>query len=169
MKKTEKSHAGWYFLGIVVLIYLTVAVFSPNSALEGLMLFWNIIKKILPVLILVFALLVVVNYAVRPATLVKHLGKDAGAKGWLWSLAGGIISTGPIYLWYPLLNEMQKQGVRNGYVATFLYNRAIKPALLPLFIFYFGIAYTIILTTVMLFLSVLQGYIVEKIVEADKK
>jgi uncharacterized membrane protein YraQ (UPF0718 family) len=168
MKKTEKSYAGWYFLGIVLLIYAAVALFSTASFLSGLVFFWQIIKKIIPVFALVFALLVVLNYAIRPKTIVKHLGKDAGAKGWLWSLAGGIISTGPIYLWYPLLNEMQKHGVRNGYVATFLYNRAIKPALLPLFIFYFGIAYTAVLTLVMLIVSVIQGYIVEKIVEAGK-
>lgn len=168
MKKTEKSYAGWYFLGAVMLIYAAVAIFSTKAFMSSLTSFAGIIKNVLPVLALVFALLVVINYAVKPKTLVKHLGKDAGAKGWIWSLIGGIISTGPIYLWYPLLNEMQKQGVRNGYVATFLYNRAIKPALLPLFIFYFGIAYTAVLTVIMLIVSVLQGYIVEKIVEAGK-
>lgn len=168
MKKTEKSRAGWYFLGTVMIIYAAVALFSTDAALDGLAFFWKIIKKIIPVLFLVFALLVVLNHTIRPKTIVRHLGKDAGAKGWLWSLAGGIISTGPIYLWYPLLNEMQKNGVRNGYVATFLYNRAIKPALLPMFIFYFGIAYTVVLTLLMLIVSVIQGYIVEKIVEVRR-
>lgn len=168
MKKTEKSYAGWYFLGIIILIYAAVALFSTAAALSGLVFFWGIIKKVILVLLFVFALLVVLNYVIRPKMIVKHLGKDAGAKGWLWSLVGGIISTGPIYLWYPLLNEMQKHGVRNGYVATFLYNRAIKPALLPLFIMYFGILYTVVLTIVMLIASVIQGYIVEKIVEVGK-
>ncbi|MBW2996928.1 hypothetical protein KY349_01155 [Candidatus Woesearchaeota archaeon] len=169
MKKTEKSYAGWYFLGIVIVIYAAVALFSIDTLMKSLVFFWQIIKKVFWVFLLVFALLVVINYFIKPKTIVKHLGKKAGAKGWLIALISGIISTGPIYLWYPLLNEMQKHGVRNGYVATFLYNRAIKPALLPLFIFYFGIAYTVVLTVVMLFASILQGYVVEKIVEGGKR
>ena len=169
MKKTEKSYAGWYFLGVVIVIYAAVALFSTDILFNSLAFFWQIIKKVYRVFILVFALLVVINYAIKPKSIVKHFGKKAGAKGWVWSVLGGIISTGPIYLWYPLLNEMQKHKVRNGYIATFLYNRAIKPALLPLFIFYFGIIYTIVLTVVMLFASIIQGYVVEKIVEAGKK
>ena len=169
MKKTEKSYAGWYFLGAVIVIYAVLTLFSVEILLKSLAFFWQIIKKVYWVFLLVFALLVVINYLVKPNMLVKHLGKKAGAKGWLIALISGIISTGPIYLWYPLLNEMQKHNVRNGYIATFMYNRAIKPALLPLFIFYFGISYTVVLTIVMLFVSILQGYIVEKIVEVSGK
>lgn len=169
MKKTEKSHAGWYFLGIVIVIYAIVALFSTDLLVKSLASFWQIIKKVFWVFLLVFALLVGINYLVKPKMIVKHLGRKAGAKGWLIALVSGIISTGPIYLWYPLLNEMQKHKVRNGYIATFIYNRAIKPALLPLFIFYFGIAYTVVLTVVMLFASILQGYVVEKIVDGGKR
>ena len=63
---------------------------------------------------------------------------------------------------------MQKKGVRNGLVATFLYNRAVKIPLLPLMIFYFGMVYTIILTIIMMIVSVFQGLIVEKILEVEK-
>ncbi len=169
MKKTETSYTGWYFLGIVVLMYIVAAILSKDVVLSSFNFFINILKNIILPLILVFVLLVVTTYLVKPAVIVKHLGKDAGVKGWLWAVLGGIISTGPIYLWYPLLNDMQKQGVRNGYIAAFIYNRAIKPALLPLFIIYFGIVYTIVLTSIMLIASIIQGIFVEKIMEVMEK
>ena len=115
--------------------------------------------------VLIYVLLVVFDYYVEPKKLVDYLDKNSGVRGWFFSIIAGIISTGPIFMWYPLLNELQKHNVRNGFIAAFLYNRAIKPALIPLFIFYFGVAYTIILTIVMLFASVLNGMTVEYILE----
>ena len=166
---SEKSRAGWYFLSIAIATYIITAILSPAAAIDSISYAWTIIKKIFPVFLLVFAILIIFNYAVRPKSIAKHLGKESGAKGWMWSIIGGIISTGPIYLWYPLLNEIQKSGARNAFTAVFLYNRAVKPALLPLFIFYFGTTFTITLVVVMIIMSIAQGYAVEKIVEAGKR
>lgn len=168
MKKGEQSSTGWYFLLIVIAIYTVVFFFKRDAIIPSLRFFATIIKKIIAVFVLVFALLVVMNWLVKPEQIVKHLGKEAGTKGWAYSVVGGILSTGPIYMWYPLLNELQKHGVRNGYIAAFLYNRAVKPALLPLFIYYFGLVYVIVLTVVMIAASILQGVVVEKIMEVKK-
>ncbi|MBW2999373.1 hypothetical protein KY339_01765 [Candidatus Woesearchaeota archaeon] len=168
MRKSEKSYAGWWFLLVAVIIYLAALLIKPEILMPSLKFFLSIIKKIIPVFVLVFVLLVLVNYFVNPKKLVKYFGKESGAKGWFVAVIGGIISTGPIYMWYPLLNELQKHKVRNGFIAAFLYNRAVKPALLPLLILYFGLAYTIILSIVMIIISILQGVVVEKIVEVKK-
>lgn len=162
---SEESHTGWYFLLAVIGLYVGAAVFGPSVLMPALNFTVSIFSKIIPVIIMVFALLVGVNYLISPKMLVKYLGKGSGPKGWLIGVAAGIISTGPIYMWYPMLNELQKHGVRNGIIATFLYNRAVKPALIPLLIFYFGLEYTIVLTIVMIIISILQGIVVERGVE----
>jgi len=164
-KKSKKDNAGWYFLLIVILIYIIFSIIKPNIVVPSLEFFWSIIIKIIPIFILIFVLMVLIDYFVKPKKLQKYLGKNAGIKGWLIAIISGIISTGAIYMWYPLLNELQKQGVRNAFIATFLYNRAIKIPLLPLLIFYFGLAYTIVLTIVMVIVSIFQGIIVEKIIK----
>ena len=110
----------------------------------------------------------IINYFVSPQKLVRYIGKSAGIKRWIIAIITGIISTGPIYLWYPLLSELKKQGVSNGFIATFLYNRAIKIPLIPLMIFYFGLAYVIVLTIVMIIISIVQGLIVEKFIGVEK-
>ena len=75
----------------------------------------------------------------------------------------GVLSHGPIYTWYPLLRELRKQGMKIGLMAVFLYSRAIKIPLLPLLVYYFGIAFVIILTGYMIIASIAEGQIVEMI------
>ena len=168
MKISEENRAGWYFLGIVILAYVIVGIIKPAALTACFQFLWSIVRKIIPVFILIFILMVLVNYLIKPKKLVKYFGKKSGFLGWPVAVITGIISTGPIYLWYPLLNELQKNGVRNGLIAVFLYNRAIKIPLLPLFIFYFGVMYVVILTFVMIIASIFNGIIVEKIVEVRK-
>ncbi|MBW2986077.1 permease [Candidatus Woesearchaeota archaeon] len=168
MRKSETSRAGWWFLLVVILVYLLVGLIKPAVIFPSLIFLGGIFLKIWWVFLFVFVLLSFLNYYVQPKHVYKYLGKSSGAKGWMMAIVGGIISTGPIYVWYPLLNELQKHGTRNGLIVAFLYTRAIKPALLPLLIFYFGLTYTVVLTIVMIVLSVIQGIIVEKLIEVEK-
>ena len=58
--------------------------------------------------------------------------------------------------------------MKNSLIAVFLYNRAVKPALIPLMIYYFGLSYLIVLTIVMIIFSIINGILVEKILEVTK-
>ena len=109
--------------------------------------------------------MVLTNLFVKPKVLMKYLGKNSGFKGWIITIIAGILSSGPIYMWYPLLNDLQRHGMKSGLIAAFLYNRAIKFPLLPLLIVSFGIKYSLVLMTVMILISVVQGMITEKIME----
>ena len=163
---SEKSNVGWYFLGTVLLIYVITFILKREIFLKAIYYVASIFSKVIPIFLLVFVLLVIINRFIKPQSLAKHLGEESGIKGWIIAIIAGIISTGPIYLWYPLLNELQKHGVRNGIIATFLYNRAVKPALIPLMIYYFGLKFTIVLTFFVILASLVQGMIIEKLVGA---
>lgn len=159
---SEKSYAGWYFLLAVIVIYIITLIVSSDQVMIALGFFLSIIMKIIPVFLLIFVLLIVTNYYIKPNMLVKYLGKKSGIKGWLIAILAGILSTGPIYMWYPFLNDLQKQGVRHGLIAAFLYNRAVKIPLLPMLFVYFGLTYSIVLLFVMIIMSIIQGLATEK-------
>ena len=163
MKDSEKSYIGWYFLTIVIILYFIAGIFKIDVILPSLKFAFNILLNVIPIFILVFVLMVVVNYYITPKTVNKYLSKSSGLKRWFIAVIGGIISTGPIYMWYPMLKELKKKGVNYGFIATFLYNRAVKLPLIPMIILYFGLTFTIILTIVMIIISVIQGIIFEKI------
>lgn len=164
MKRSEKSRSGWYFLLAVIALYAIAFFINSKVATSGIKYALGIFEKVIPIFVLIYILLVLINYFVKPQQLAKHLGVGSGIKGWAIAVVAGILSSGPIYMWYPLLNELQKHGVKNGLIATFLYNRAVKPALLPLIIYYFGLKFTIVLTIVMVGISIVQGILIDKFV-----
>lgn len=163
--KSEKSYAGFYFLTIIILLYLAAWLFTPGYVPGALKFSLNIAWSIIPVFVLVFALMAGINYFVKPQAVAKHLGRESGLRRWGFAVLGGILSTGPIYMWYPMLRELKDKGVSYGFVSTFLYNRAVKLPILPVIIMYFGLEFTIVLTFVMILFSLIQGMIFEKIEE----
>jgi uncharacterized membrane protein YraQ (UPF0718 family) len=163
-KKSDKSNSGWYFLITVILIYIILLFINYNSFIKAISMFSDIIVKIIPVFFIVFILMALMNYFVTSETIVKHL-QDKKIKSWLIAVFGGIISHGPIYMWYPLLKDAKKKGVKDSLISCFLYNRAVKIPLLPLIIFYFGGLYVLILTIIMIIFSIIGGVILEKILQ----
>jgi len=160
---SEQSYSGVYFLLSVIILYAIIGIFKTESLLPSLMFSFLIFKNVIPVLVLIFALMSAVNYYVSPESISKHIGKSSGYKKWVFAILGGIISTGPIYMWYPILKELKKQGVGYGFIATFIYNRAIKLPLLPIMLLYFSVKFIAVLTMVMIIASLIIGFIFEKI------
>ena len=167
-QRNKNLYYGFSFLGVVLVLYVVLFFFDSENICRSLYASLQIIIQILPVLILVILLMGITNYFLKPKAVSKHLGAESGVKGWLLAISIGILSHGPIYVWYPLLKDLRDQGMRTGLVAVFLYNRAIKIPLLPIMIFYFGISFVAILATYMVIASVLEGIIIE-IVEHKTK
>ena len=107
---------------------------------------------------LVFVIMLLINLFLKPAAVAKFLGKGSGVKGIALSAAAGIISTGPIYAWYPLLKDLREKGAGDSSIAIFLYNRAVKPFLLPVMVTYFGWLYVVTLIILTILASVVVGF-----------
>ncbi len=158
---TEKSYSGWYFLAGTLVLLVVAFFFSQEKTLLAVKNMASLFLKILPVFALILLLFIIINFFVKNSFLLKHMGKDSGFKGLLFSIVAGILSAGPIYAWYPLLSDLQDKGVRNGLIAVFLYNRAIKFPLLPLLVSFFTLRYAVVLLVVMIVVSVLQAWVVD--------
>ncbi len=164
MNNLKEIGTEWIFLSIVVIIYLIVGLLDFELFSEVVTSFKNISLRILQILPIVFGLIFVSNLFLDPKKTRKYLGSESGLRGYLISIVGGIISTGPIYIWYPLLEDLGKKGMRTSLIAVFLYNRAIKIPLLPIMIFYFGWSFAVLLTILMAFFSIINGLVVERLV-----
>jgi len=147
---------------LVLVIYGVLFVLTPEQALAALKSSGKVCLTILPSLALVFVVMLSLNLFIKPAQIVHLLGSGANIKGILLSVAAGIISMGPIYVWYPLLKELREKGAGNMPIAVFLYNRSVKPFLLPVMVAYFGWVYVGILTVVTVLASVVNGYLVAR-------
>ncbi|WP_281951768.1 permease [Nitrosophilus kaiyonis] len=154
---------GIRFLFLVVLVYILLFYFFPQKSLLALKESFSVLIKILPILLVVIFFNALINYFFKPKKLSYHLSKDRGIKAWIIALIAGILSHGPMYAWYPLIEDLKKKGLRDSLIAMFFYARAVKLPILPLMIHYFGLKFAIVLNIYIIIGAVLQGMIVEKI------
>ena len=153
------------FPALVLVAYGIIFAIMPEKASIALKSSGNIFLNMLIPLSLVFILMLLLNLFLKPAQIVKLLGRGAGIKGVILSAAAGIISAGPIYAWYPLLKELREKGAANSFLSIFLGNRAVKPFLLPIMIAYFGWIYVLLLTVFTILGSMIVGYSVGALVK----
>jgi uncharacterized membrane protein YraQ (UPF0718 family) len=140
------------------------SLYNHEQTLQALALFVRVMQQVFPVLGIVFILLLVSNIMLTPDRVRRYLGEEAGIKGWVAAVFGGIFSMGPVYAWYAVLSELRGKGMRTALTATFLYSRAIKLPLLPVMIYYFGLSYTLILCLYLVAFSIINGMLVERFV-----
>ena len=152
---------GKYLLVIVLIIYGLFFVGNNQAAQLALQKSGNIFMKILPILLVVILLTSLFNFLLPPQQVAKYLGRDSGGKGWFWVLIAGVISHGPMYIWYPLLEDLRSQGMKDAFIVVFFASRTIKIPLLPMMIDYFGLTFTLILSFYLLVGAVIQGLILE--------
>ncbi len=161
--KKPPNRSGWIMLGIVALLYLFAASVNSSEAYDALTNSFKTLKVIVPILLVVMLLMAIINSFIQAKKIAKHLGKESGLKGWIIALLSGLLSHGSGYVWYPMLSDLRRHGVKDGLIVTFFYARAIKLPWLPMMIAYFGTGFTIALTFYILLGSLLQGIIADRL------
>ncbi len=169
MKKQGKPFAfrGKYLFLVVLILYSVLLFVSSETARLALEKSGTVLLKILPIIAVVILFTALLNYFLQPKQVASHLGRESGAMGWLWALAAGVISHGPMYAWYPLLEDLRSHGMRDGLIVVFFTARAIKVPLLPMMIDYFGWAFTLVLSFYILFGALIQGWLLEFLERRD--
>ena len=163
--KIKNINMGIKFLSLAVLFYLILLVFNPPMFFKSLDRFGVLALKILPSLLGAFVLIFVFNYLLDNQKIKKYLAGKTDWRKYLLTIALGILSSGPIYVWYPFLADLKQHGFSNGLITIFLYNRAIKIALIPVLVYYFSLQFVILITGLMIVFSVFNGLVLEKIIK----
>jgi len=169
LEKIKNIETRWIILFSGILGFFILAIIDFEIFKNASSFFWETLLRIIPILIIVFLMLFASNLFISTRWIAKYLGEDSRFKGWLIAVIGGIISSGPIYMWYPLLSDLKEKGTRNSFLVAFLYNRAVKIPLLPLMIFYFNWPFVLILTFYMIIFSIINGIVVDNILENKKE
>ncbi len=156
---------GIKFLIIVLVLYIVLLLVDTSHTLLALQKGAFILLSLLPLFLLIIILTALINYFLKPKQIIKHFGKESGAKGVFYALLGGILSHGPMYAWFGMLQDMRSHGLRDGLIAVFMYARAVKLPLLPFMVDLFGLLFTIIMTLYILIAAVLQGKVIDAVMK----
>jgi len=167
-KGKPKNRSGWVMLSITIILYVVIAFLEPSLAISSLNKSLGILKTILPILLIVLLIMALLGTFINSKSIVKHLGEGSGVRGWIISLAGGVLSHGSTYIWYPILSELRNAGAREGLIVAFFYARAIKLPWIPVMIGYFGFTFTLLLSIYILLGAWVQGIIANKIIKKRK-
>lgn len=151
------QYKGVKLLGFVVLLYIVLAFFDFQNTLHSIEKSFQILLQIWPVFIFIVLLTALINYYLKPKQIIKHFGKESGKKGVIYALLAGIISHGPMYAWYGLIQELREKGAKDELLIIFFYARAIKIPMIPFSISVFGTPFTLIISLYILLFAYLQG------------
>ena len=160
LKKLLQIPNIWRFLIIVSFIFIGVYFFSPEKGSEAFLEFLILLKKLLPSLGLVFLFMFLFNFFVSDKILEEYFKQKPNIKQYIVIAILGVLSTGPIYLWYAHLSRLQKRGMSNSLISIFLYNRAVKLPLIPLMISYFSLKITIIVSILIIVFSFINALLI---------
>ena len=155
--KSGPRRGGWWFLLSVLLLHLGVYLADTAWSAQSLTYFFTMLSRLLPAFGLMLLLLWLFNLFSKPRQWIRRLTRQPTAKSWLLAIAGGVLSLGPMMLWYPLLKELKGQGMHPALLAAFLYSRAIKIPMLPIMMHYFGAFYTGLFVVHILLFAILNG------------
>lgn len=160
-KKKKKKYMGMNFLMVVIFIYIIFYFFYPQRILDAMYASGLLLIKIGSFLWLLVVIMGIADHYSDPGRMKRLLGTGSGVKGWVIAIVSGIISAGPIFIWYPFLSDMKKKGMKNSLIAVFLYNRAIKIPLIPILVYYFSFKFVLIMLICMIAASVLEGLLMD--------
>lgn len=152
---------GLKFLYIVIIAYIVLFFIESKNALLSLQKAFDILYQLLPIFLFIILIMTLINYFLKPKQIIKHFGKESGAKGVIYALLAGIISHGPMYAWYGMIQELREQGAKDSLLITFFYARAIKIPMLPFMLGIFGLTFTLILSFYILLFALIQGVVMD--------
>ncbi|GAB1483718.1 permease [Treponema sp.] len=104
----------------VVLFYLLLFIFSPDTALRSSWVTWEYFQEMAFILPPVFILMGLMEVWLPKEKIQKWLGNDSGIRGGLFSLLLGTLPTGPVYVAFPLAASLLHKGASTTNVVIFL-------------------------------------------------
>ncbi|RXV59396.1 hypothetical protein DWB64_16155 [Fusibacter sp. A1] len=115
----------------MILTYVLFYALSPDKTVRAFNYVSKILLEVLPILAMVYVFMLGFSF-INEKKLKKTIEKAPMLLKYTLMSLLGTLSHGPIYAWYPFLNELHGKGLSKGTMGTFLYARGIKLTLLPM-------------------------------------
>ena len=131
MKKLLKNDA-FQFLSLSVVITLFIYTLNASKGMIIAKTVYLTFFEVLDIIIAVSIFIGLFQVWVKPATIVKLLGKGSGLKGFILVCTFPILMGGSLFTVFPLLKTLKDKGARTGAIASFITAWGGKAPLLPL-------------------------------------
>lgn len=152
-------------LFLVALTYFTLLILAPAKASQAFSNSGYYFLEMVQILPVIFLLTVAIEVLVPKEWILKNLGENSGAIGYILSLTLGSLSAGPIYAAFPICKTLLKKGASIGNIVVILSAWAvIKVPMLANEAKFLGPQFMVIRWILTVILIVIMGYVMNRLI-----
>lgn len=133
-----------YISSLIILLVLgALYFFKQDLAIQSIKSSLFSIKTMLGILPPLLIIVHSIDTLVSKEVILKHMGEDAGIRGYIWALILGTFAAGPLYAAFPIAAILSRKGAHLSYIIFFL--GIWTTTKLPIFLLelnLFGISFT---------------------------
>jgi uncharacterized membrane protein YraQ (UPF0718 family) len=160
VKRLIKNNA-FQYLSLSALIILTVYGLSATKGMIVAKSVYLTFFEVLDIIIAVSIFIGLFQIWVKPATIVKWLGKGSGVKGFAFVCTFPIFMGGSLFTIFPLLKALREKGARTGAIASFITAWGGKAPLLPLETKFLGWPFALVRLSFIILFAFVMGILMD--------
>jgi uncharacterized membrane protein YraQ (UPF0718 family) len=168
MKKLLKNDA-FQFLSLSVVITLFIYALDVSKGMIIAKTVYLTFFEVLDIIIAVSIFIGLFQVWVKPATIVKWLGKGSGVKGFILVCTFPILMGGSLFTVFPLLKTLKDKGARTGAIASFITAWGGKAPLLPLETKFLGWPFALVRLGFIIIFAFIMGILMDWVGEKPTK
>lgn len=121
VEKKSDATRSWIYAGVFVLIAAIVMFIFPDKSGKMLESSWLSFKELLVIIPAIIILIGFFAVMITDKMVEKHLGDKSGFRGNVFALIfGSLMSTGPLYMAFPIAKNMLQKGSRISNIIIFV-------------------------------------------------
>ena len=164
MKRLLKNDA-FQFLSLGALVILVVYGLNASKGRIVVQTVYLTFFDVLDIIVAVSIFIGLFQVWVKPATIVKWLGKGSGVRGFILVCTFPILMGGSLFTIFPLLKTLREKGARAGALASFITAWGGKAPLLPLETRFLGWPFALLRLSLVVLFAFLMGFLMDWVSE----
>jgi uncharacterized membrane protein YraQ (UPF0718 family) len=160
VKHLLKNNA-FQYLSLSALIILTVYGLNATKGMIVTQTVYLTFFEILDIMVAVSIFIGLFQVWVKPATIVRWLGKGSGVRGFAFVCTFPIFMGGSLFTIFPLLKTLKEKGARIGAIASFITAWGGKAPLLPLETKFLGWPFALLRLSLVVVFAFLMGILMD--------
>jgi len=168
MKKLLKNDAFQYLSLSALVILVVYALNAVKGAIVARTVYITF-YEVLDIVVAVSIFIGLFQVWVKPATIVKWLGKGSGVKGFAFVCTFPIFMGGSLFTVFPLLKTLKDKGARTGAIASFITAWGGKAPLLPLETKFLGWPFALVRISFVILFAFVMGILMDWVGEKPTK
>lgn len=118
--KIIKQLKRYSFFAVLLMLNIAFLIYKPELGKASLTISIKNFREMLTILPPVFILMGLMDVWIPKQTLMRYMGKGAGAKGGMIAFLLGSFSAGPLYAAFPIAAILMKKGVSPANIFIFI-------------------------------------------------